>query len=167
MTLMRMIAAATFAVGLLPGYTVLGIWRRCCWWCLKLVQGFSTSSGCSGATTFVCEHAPDRRRDFYVSFLDISSYVGFAVGGLVVSILQLVLGQEQMEAWGWRLTFLVAGPLGVVAMYFRMKIRNRPRSRPPWRPGPWRPRTRRRGRSSVRWAPLRDPEGALAADLWP
>ncbi|MGK3648691.1 MFS transporter [Pseudarthrobacter enclensis] len=121
MTLMIM-AAATFAVGLLPGYAVLGIWAAVLLVVLKLVQGFSTGGEYSGATTFVCEHAPDRRRGFYVSFLDMGSYLGFAAGGLVVSVLQLVLGQEQMEAWGWRLPFLVAGPLGAVAVYFRMKI---------------------------------------------
>ncbi len=121
MTLMIM-AAATFAVGLLPGYSVLGIWAAVLLVVTKLVQGFSTGGEYSGATTFVCEHAPDRRRGFYVSFLDMGSYLGFAVGGLFVSILQLVLGQEQMEAWGWRLPFLVAGPLGIVAVYFRMKI---------------------------------------------
>ncbi|MFC9773589.1 MULTISPECIES: MFS transporter [unclassified Pseudarthrobacter] len=121
MTLMIM-AAATFAVGLLPGYSVLGIWAAVLLVVTKLVQGFSTGGEYSGATTFVCEHAPDRRRGFYVSFLDMGSYLGFAAGGLLVSILQLVLGQEQMEAWGWRLPFLVAGPLGAVAVYFRMKI---------------------------------------------
>ncbi|WP_307093344.1 MFS transporter [Arthrobacter sp. B2I5] len=121
MTLMLM-AAATFAVGLLPGYEVLGLWAAVLLVATKLVQGFSTGGEYSGATTFVCEHAPDRRRGFYVSFLDMGSYLGFAAGGAVVSALQLALGQEQMEAWGWRIPFLVAGPLGIVAVYFRMKI---------------------------------------------
>ncbi|PTT58779.1 MFS transporter, partial [Arthrobacter sp. HMWF013] len=121
MTLMLM-AVATFAVGLLPGYAVLGIWAAVLLVVLKLVQGFSTGGEYSGATTFVCEHSPDRRRGFYVSFLDMGSYLGFAAGAAVVSALQLTLGQEQMEAWGWRIPFLVAGPLGAVAVYFRMKI---------------------------------------------
>lgn len=121
MTLMLM-AAATFAVGLLPGYEVLGIWAAVLLVATKLVQGFSTGGEYSGATTFVCEHAPDRRRGFYVSFLDMGSYLGFAAGGAVVSALQLTLGQEQMGEWGWRIPFLVAGPLGIIAVYFRMKI---------------------------------------------
>ena len=41
-------------------------------------------------------------------------------------MLQLTLGQDQMEAWGWRIPFLIAGPLGVVAIYFRMKIEESP-----------------------------------------
>jgi MHS family proline/betaine transporter-like MFS transporter len=72
--------------------------------------------------TFVCQHSPDRRRGFFVSFLDLGSYLGFAAGAAVVSVLQLTLGQEQMEAWGWRIPFLAAGPLGIIALYFRMKI---------------------------------------------
>ncbi|APX01181.1 MFS transporter [Arthrobacter sp. QXT-31] len=125
MTLMLM-AAATFAVGLLPGYAVLGIWAAVLLVVTKLVQGFSTGGEYSGATTFVCEHSPDHRRGFYVSFLDMGSYLGFALGAALVSVLQLTLGQEQMEAWGWRIPFLIAGPLGIVAIYFRMKIEESP-----------------------------------------
>jgi MHS family proline/betaine transporter-like MFS transporter len=125
MTLMLM-AAATFVVGLLPGYAVLGIWAAVLLVVTKLIQGFSTGGEYSGATTFVCEHSPDRRRGFFVSFLDMGSYLGFALGAAFVSVLQLALGESQMEAWGWRIPFLVAGPLGAVAVYFRMKIEESP-----------------------------------------
>ena len=64
-----------------------------------------------GATTFVCEYAPDKRRGFFASFLDMGSYLGFALGAAIVSVLQLSLGQAAMEEWGWRLPFLIAGPL--------------------------------------------------------
>jgi MHS family proline/betaine transporter-like MFS transporter len=125
MTLMLM-AAATFVVGLLPGYAVLGIWAAVLLVVTKLIQGFSTGGEYAGATTFVCEHSPDRRRGFFVSFLDMGSYLGFALGAGLVSALQLMLGQDQMEAWGWRIPFLIAGPLGIVAIYFRMKIEESP-----------------------------------------
>ena len=125
MTLMLM-AAATFAVGLLPGYAVLGIWAAVLLVVTKLVQGFSTGGEYAGATTFVCEHSPDHRRGFFVSFLDMGSYLGFALGAALVSVLQLTLGQDQMEAWGWRIPFLIAGPLGIIAIYFRMKIEESP-----------------------------------------
>jgi MFS transporter, MHS family, proline/betaine transporter len=125
MTLIIM-AAATFIVGLLPGYSQLGIWAAVLLVVTKLVQGFSTGGEYAGATTFVSEHAPDRRRGFFASFLDMGSYLGFAIGAGLVSVLQLVLGQPAMEAWGWRLPFLVAGPLGLIAIYFRMKIEESP-----------------------------------------
>ncbi|MFP3580992.1 MFS transporter [Arthrobacter sp. SIMBA_036] len=124
-TLMLM-AASTFVVGLLPGYAQIGIWSAALLVVLKLIQGFSTGGEYAGATTFVCEYAPDKRRGFFASFLDMGSYLGFALGAAVVSVLQLTLGQGAMEEWGWRLPFLIAGPLGAIAVYFRNKIEESP-----------------------------------------
>ena len=124
-TLMLM-AASTFAVGLLPGYAQIGIWAAALLVILKLVQGFSTGGEYAGATTFVSEYAPDKRRGFFASFLDMGSYLGFALGAALVSVLQLTLGQAAMEEWGWRIPFLIAGPLGLIAIYFRNKIEESP-----------------------------------------
>ncbi|MEZ2389404.1 MFS transporter [bacterium RCC_150] len=124
-TLMLM-AGSTFAVGLLPGYAQIGVWAAALLVILKVVQGFSTGGEYAGATTFVCEYAPDKRRGFFVSFLDMGSYIGFALGATLVSILQLTLGEGAMEQWGWRLPFLIAGPLGIIAVYFRNKIEESP-----------------------------------------
>lgn len=124
-TLMLM-AASTLAVGLLPGYAQIGIWAAVLLVITKLIQGFSTGGEYAGATTFVSEHAPDKRRGFFASLLDMGSYLGFAIGATVVSVLQLTLGQAAMEEWGWRLPFLIAGPLGLIAIYFRMKVEESP-----------------------------------------
>jgi MHS family proline/betaine transporter-like MFS transporter len=93
---------------------------------LKVIQGFSTGGEYAGATTFVSEYAADKRRGFFASFLDLGSYLGFAIGAALVSVLQLTLGQDTMEDWGWRIPFLVAGPLGLIAVYFRSKIEESP-----------------------------------------
>lgn len=124
-TLMLM-AASTFAIGLLPGYAQIGLWAAGLLVLLKIVQGFSTGGEYAGATTFVSEYAPDKRRGFFASFLDMGSYLGFALGAALVSALQLGLGQAAMEEWGWRIPFLVAGPLGLIAIYFRSKIEESP-----------------------------------------
>jgi MHS family proline/betaine transporter-like MFS transporter len=124
-TLMLM-AASTFAIGLLPGYAQIGLWAAGLLVLLKIIQGFSTGGEYAGATTFVSEYAPDKRRGFFASFLDMGSYLGFALGAALVSALQLTLGQGVMEEWGWRIPFLVAGPMGLVAIYFRSKIEESP-----------------------------------------
>jgi MHS family proline/betaine transporter-like MFS transporter len=124
-TLMLM-AASTFAVGLLPGYAQIGVWAAVLLVILKLLQGFSTGGEYAGATTFVCEYAPDKRRGFFASFLDMGSYIGFALGASLVSVLQLTLSHGAMVEWGWRLPFLIAGPLGIIAVYFRNKIEESP-----------------------------------------
>lgn len=123
---LTMMAASTFAIGLLPGYAQIGGWAAALLVTLKLVQGFSTGGEYAGATTFVSEYAPDKKRGFFASFLDMGSYLGFAVGAALVSVLQLTLSPADMEAWGWRIPFLLAGPLGLVAIYFRSKIEESP-----------------------------------------
>lgn len=125
-TTLLIMAASTFAVGLLPGYAQIGIWAAVLLVLLKIVQGFSTGGEYAGATTFVSEYAPDKRRGYFASFLDMGSYFGFALGAALVSVLQLTLGQSAMEEWGWRLPFLIAGPLGIIAVYFRNKIEESP-----------------------------------------
>lgn len=125
MTLIIM-AASTFVVGLLPGYASIGMWAAVLLVVTKLVQGFSTGGEYAGATTFVSEYAPDSRRGFVASLLDMGSYLGFAIGAALVSVLQLTLGQSVMGDWGWRLPFLIAGPLGLIAIWFRMKIEESP-----------------------------------------
>ena len=121
-----MMALATFGIGILPDYSVWGIAAPILLVVLKLVQGFSTGGEYAGATTFITEYAPDKRRGYYASLLDLGSYMGFAVGAAFVSILQLTLTEDVMEGFAWRIPFLVALPLGVIALWFRTKIEDTP-----------------------------------------
>ena len=123
---MIMMAASTFAIGLLPTYAAIGGWATLLLVLCRLLQGFSTGGEYAGATTFVSEYAPDKRRGFLASILDTGSYLGFALGAAVVSMLQVVLGNETMLEWGWRVPFLLAGPLGLIGLYFRMRIEESP-----------------------------------------
>ncbi|MGW9405244.1 MFS transporter [Arthrobacter sp. NPDC055585] len=125
-TTLILMAASTFAIGLLPGYAQIGMAAPVLLVVMKLLQGFSTGGEYAGATTFVSEYAPDKRRGFLASILDLGSYMGFALGALTVSTLQLTLSEETMLDWGWRIPFLIAGPLGAIAIYFRLKIEESP-----------------------------------------
>lgn len=121
-----MMATATFLIGVLPTQETIGVWAPILLIVLKLIQGFSTGGEYAGATTFITEHAPDRRRGFYASLLDVGSYMGFAVGAAFVSALQLSLSDSFMDGFGWRIPFLAALPLGLIAIYFRMKVEDTP-----------------------------------------
>ncbi|WP_336660428.1 MFS transporter [Leucobacter sp. USHLN153] len=121
-----MMASATFLIGVLPDYSVIGAFAPILLIVLKLAQGFSTGGEYAGATTFITEYAPDRKRGFYASLLDMGSYFGFAIGAAFVSILQLTVSETGMEGFGWRIPFLVALPLGLIAVYFRLKIEDTP-----------------------------------------
>ena len=123
---LMMMALATFGIGALPPASVLGVWSPILLVCLKLLQGFSTGGEYAGATTFVTEYAPDKRRGFYAAMLDWGSYMGNALGAGLVTVLMLVLPEDVMESSGWRLPFLVALPMGGIALYLRTRIEDTP-----------------------------------------
>ncbi|OZG49220.1 MFS transporter [Bombiscardovia coagulans] len=124
-TLLSM-SAATLLIGLLPGYATIGFWAPVALIVLKLAQGFSTGGEYAGASTMVTEYAPDRHRGFFASLLDVGSYLGFAFGAGLVSLIELNISPEAMTAWGWRLPFILALPLAGIAVYFRTKVEDTP-----------------------------------------
>ena len=123
---LMMMAVATFGIGVLPPASVLGVWAPILLIALKLVQGFSTGGEYAGATTFVTEYAPDKKRGFYASLLDWGSYMGNALGAGLVTVLMLTLPDDVMATWGWRIPFMLALPMGAVALYLRSRIEDTP-----------------------------------------
>nr|WP_229667190.1 MFS transporter [Sphingopyxis bauzanensis] len=125
MTILLM-AAATFAVGLIPSYDSIGFWAPTILIILRMLQGFSTGGEYGGAATFMAEYAPDDRRGFYGSFLEFGTLAGFSFGAALMLGYSLHLGDEAMHEWGWRIPFLIAGPVGLVGMYLRSKLEDTP-----------------------------------------
>ncbi|MFS0794738.1 MFS transporter [Microbacterium sp. 1P10AE] len=127
---MAMMATATALIGLLPTSSAIGLWAIVPLYLLKMVQGFSTGGEYAGATTYVSEFSPDRSRGFWSSWLDVGSYVGFAAGASAVALTTVVTtaisGDDAMVEYGWRIPFLLAIPLGIVAIYFRLRIPETP-----------------------------------------
>ncbi|MCA0378395.1 MAG: MFS transporter [Actinobacteria bacterium] len=125
---MAIMAIATALIGLLPSAEQAGgFWVIIPLYLLKMMQGFSTGGEFAGATTYVSEFSPDKDRGYWASKLNVGSYLGFAAGASVVAattlITETLLGIDgAMVAWGWRIPFLLAIPLGAIAIYFRMRI---------------------------------------------
>ncbi|PAZ16522.1 MFS transporter [Streptomyces sp. SA15] len=125
-TTMIMMAIGTFAIGLIPGYGTLGVAAPILLLVARLVQGFSTGGEYGGATTFVAEYSPDRRRGYLSSWLDFGTFTGYALGSALVTLLNLMLTDAEMLSWGWRVPFLIAGPLGVIGLYMRLRLEESP-----------------------------------------
>lgn len=121
-----MMAAATVGVGLIPSYATIGLWAPALLVILRMVQGFSTGGEYGGAAIFMAEYAPDARRGFYGSFLEMGTLAGFSAGALLMLCFSLLLGDDVMHAWAWRLPFLLAGPLGLVGVYLRSRMAETP-----------------------------------------
>ncbi|WP_405461977.1 glycine betaine/L-proline transporter ProP [Streptomyces sp. NBC_00101] len=123
---MIMMAASTFAVGFLPTYAAVGFAAPLLLLVCRLVQGFSTGGEYAGATTYIAEYAPDKRRGFLGSWLDFGTFVGYSLGSGLVTVLTAVLGTDGLTDWGWRIPFFVAGPLGLIGLYMRLKLEETP-----------------------------------------
>lgn len=125
MTIVLM-AGATFCVGLVPTYDMIGLWAPFLLVFLRMVQGFSTGGEYGGAATFMAEYAPSRRRGLLGSFLEFGTLGGFSLGALLMLGCSLALGDDQMHDWGWRLPFLVAAPMGLIGLYLRSRLEDTP-----------------------------------------
>jgi MHS family proline/betaine transporter-like MFS transporter len=119
-------ALGTFVVGLLPGYAQIGVWAPVLLLAARLIQGFSTGGEYGSAMTFITEHSPDRRRGFVASWLEFGTLAGFVLGAALVTVLTTALSTASLESWGWRIPFLVAGPLGLVGLYLRLRLAETP-----------------------------------------
>jgi MHS family proline/betaine transporter-like MFS transporter len=117
---------STFAIGLIPGYASIGIWAPILLLLCKMAQGFSVGGEYTGASIFVAEYAPDRKRGFLGSWLDFGSIAGFVLGAGVVVLISTVLGEAEFESWGWRLPFFLALPLGMIGLYLRHALEETP-----------------------------------------
>ncbi|CAL9638145.1 Proline_betaine transporter [Streptomyces sp. enrichment culture] len=123
---MILMAIGTCAIGLLPTYAAVGFWSPLLLILFRLLQGFSTGGEYGGASTFIAEYAPDKRRGFFGSFLELGTLAGYTCAAGLVTALTAGLGTEAVDAWAWRIPFLVAGPLGVVGLYLRMRLDDTP-----------------------------------------
>lgn len=126
-TTILLMSGSTFAIGLLPGYASIGILAPILLVLARLLQGFSTGGEYGGASTFIAEYASDRRRGFLCSWLEFGTLAGYVLGASLVTVLTLLLPREAMDAWGWRVPFLAAGPLGTIGLYLRLRLDDTPR----------------------------------------
>lgn len=121
-----LMSGATFLIGVLPTYQMVGVLAPVLLVLLRMIQGFSTGGEYGGAATFMAEYAPDRKRGFFGSFLEFGTLGGFALGTAVMLLLQLGLGEEAMMAYGWRIPFFLALPMGLIGLYLRSKLEDTP-----------------------------------------
>jgi len=114
---------STFLVGVLPGYSTIGVAAPVLLILLRLLQGLALGGEYGGAATYVAEHAPMGKRGLYTSFIQITATFGLFLSLLVILGTRMGMGTEAFEAWGWRIPFLISSVLVGIAVYIRMQLR--------------------------------------------
>ncbi|MCC4621737.1 glycine betaine/L-proline transporter ProP [Xanthomonas cassavae CFBP 4642] len=121
-----LMALGTFSIGLIPSYDRIGLWAPALLLLARLLQGFSTGGEYGGAATFIAEYATDRNRGLMGSWLEFGTLGGYIAGAATVTALHMSVTPAQMLDWGWRVPFLIAGPLGLLGLYMRVKLEETP-----------------------------------------
>jgi MFS transporter, MHS family, proline/betaine transporter len=121
-----LMSGSTLAIGLVPSYDTIGVLAPLLLLFLRCLQGFSAGGEYGSGACFLAEYAPDKHRGFVVSFLVWSVVVGFLIGSLTVTGLEAVLSESAMDSYGWRIPFLIAGLLGAVGLYIRLRLGDTP-----------------------------------------
>ena len=109
--------AATTCVGLLPTYASVGVLAPLLLVALRFIQGLAVGGQWGGAALLAIESAPEDRRGFYGSFVQIGVPLGVVLANLVFLVVGKVVSPELFQAWGWRIPFLLSVALVLIGIY--------------------------------------------------
>ena len=118
--------ASTFVVGILPTSDQIGILAPIALIVLRMLQGLALGGEYGGAATYVAEHAPNNRRGFYTSFIQITATAGLFLSLIVILGTRVALGEKDFADWGWRVPFLLSAVLLVIPVWIRMQMQESP-----------------------------------------
>ncbi|MBR0963844.1 MFS transporter [Bradyrhizobium diazoefficiens] len=123
---MLVMGLATFAVGVLPGYDTIGLVAPAILVSLRMLQGLAVGGEYGGAVVYVAEHAGQKRRGAFTSWIQVTGTAGLILSLVVVLITRLALGEPAFAAWGWRLPFLFSIVLLGISLWIRMSLEESP-----------------------------------------
>jgi MFS family permease len=115
-----LIGCSILGMALIPTYAAIGIAAPILALVARLVQGFSLGGEIGSNTAFLLEAAPVEQRGLIVSWQNASQLIALVAGGSVGTLLTFILPHSLLDAYGWRIAFL----LGSVAVPFGLWLRS-------------------------------------------
>ncbi|MGF7154167.1 MFS transporter [Novosphingobium gossypii] len=114
-----MMGAGALLIALLPTYATIGAAAPALLLVGRMLQGFSTGGQYGTAATYLSEIAGPKRRGFWSSFQYVTLIGGQLTATLVILLLQQLLGDAGMKAWGWRIGFLIGAAAAATIVVLR------------------------------------------------
>lgn len=113
-------------IALVPSYAAAGVGAPVLLLLARVLQGLAHGGEMPTAQTYLAEMAPRERRGRWASLIYVSGTSGVLAGVLMGVILDLMLSDQVMSAWGWRIPFLAGAVLGVWALISRVLLAESP-----------------------------------------
>jgi MHS family citrate/tricarballylate:H+ symporter-like MFS transporter len=104
---------------LTPSYAAIGMAAPVLAVTFRLLQGLALGGEVGPNTAYLLEAAPPGKGGFYVAMQYVSQNAAVVISGAVGSILAAVLTPADLDAYGWRIAFL----LGVSIVPFAVAVR--------------------------------------------
>ena len=114
-----LMGAAIIGMALIPGYASIGIAAPILAVLARMVMGFALGGNVGANTAYLMEAAAPERRGLAVSWQGASQNTAAVIGATVGMILSASLSAEALDAYGWRIAFL----LGAVTLPFGLYLR--------------------------------------------
>ncbi|MDP9905855.1 MULTISPECIES: MFS transporter [Arthrobacter] len=116
-------AVGSLLIGIAPTFQAVGALASVMLLVARLIQGLAHGGELPSSQTYLSEMAPKEKRGFWATLIYTSGTAGILAGTLLGAILTGVLSKADMNAWGWRIPFLVGGALGIYALVMRAKMK--------------------------------------------
>jgi len=112
----------SLAIAAAPTYAQAGLLSPAILVAARMVQGLSLGGEYGSSATYLSEMAGAERRGFWSSFQYVTLIAGQLVALALLLLLQSLLGEAALEAWGWRIAFAAGAVLAVVVFFIRRRL---------------------------------------------
>jgi MHS family alpha-ketoglutarate permease-like MFS transporter len=117
-----MMCGGSLMIAVLPTYASIGVMAPTLLLVARLFQGLSVGGEYGTSATYMSEVSATGRKGFYASFQYVTLIGGQLLALLVLVVLQQMLSNEELKAWGWRIPFVFGAASALVSLYLRKSL---------------------------------------------
>ncbi|MFX8628793.1 MFS transporter, partial [Acinetobacter baumannii] len=114
-----LMCVGSLLIAVTPSYESIGVFAPLLLVIARLIQGLSVGGEYGASATYLSEMAEKNRRGFFSSFQYVTLIAGQLTALCVLLILQMVLTEQQLHDWGWRIPFFIGALLAIVVFRIR------------------------------------------------
>ena len=115
-------AIPTVLIGLLPTYEAIGVAAPLLIVLMRIIQGLSVGGEYTSSLVFLVEHAKPNHRARTAIWGVWGATAGILLGSAVGAAISNVMSPEQLDAWGWRIPFLMGAVVAFTGYLVRHGI---------------------------------------------